>query len=250
MGLRAMRALSATEIVTAWEYGRDKHPVDRALLFLRLACPEMAPAALRNLTVGQRNFLLLDLRGKTLGTLAQCLVKCSQCGAELDFAIDTTTFYNADQEVEPLASTYDLEVGAFQVSFRLPTSSDLASVVGYEDASKARYLFIERCVVQAERDGHEIKATELPETVVVALAKAMLEYDTQAEIAITLGCSECDYSWDTLFDIVSFFWAEIEAHAKRLLREVDALARAYGWREAEILALSEARRQFYLELVH
>jgi hypothetical protein len=30
--------------------------------------------------------------------------------------------------------------------------------------------------------------------------------------------------------------------------EVDALARAYGWREADILALSPARRAAYLEL--
>ncbi len=30
---------------------------------------------------------------------------------------------------------------------------------------------------------------------------------------------------------------------------VHALARAYGWREADVLAMSEARRHFYLELV-
>jgi len=46
-----------------------------------------------------------------------------------------------------------------------------------------------------------------------------------------------------------FFWAELAAEAKRLLREVDALARAYGWREADILALSSQRRHAYLELV-
>jgi hypothetical protein len=34
-----------------------------------------------------------------------------------------------------------------------------------------------------------------------------------------------------------------------LLTEVHRLAQAYGWREAEILALSEARRHAYLELV-
>jgi hypothetical protein len=33
------------------------------------------------------------------------------------------------------------------------------------------------------------------------------------------------------------------------LREVHTLAWAYGWREADILAMSPARRQFYIELV-
>jgi len=52
-----------------------------------------------------------------------------------------------------------------------------------------------------------------------------------------------------MFDIVSFFWSEICVQAKRLLREVHILARAYGWREADILSMSAARRQLYLEMV-
>jgi hypothetical protein len=247
-----MQALAANDIVMAWEYGRDKHPVDRALLFLTLAYPEMSPDTLRSFTIGQRNTLLLDLRGKTLGTLAYCLVKCSQCETELEFAIDTTTLYDADkdaQSVEPLTSIYIIQEDTFQVSFRLPTSFDLAAIVGYDDIITTRQMLIERCIVQAEHDGQTIQAADLPETVIASLVRAMLEHDPQAEIEMTLSCSTCDYSWSTLFDIVSFFWTEIETHAKRLLRDVDVLARAYGWREADILALSEARRQFYLELV-
>jgi hypothetical protein len=37
--------------------------------------------------------------------------------------------------------------------------------------------------------------------------------------------------------------------AKAYLNEVHMLAWAYGWREADILAMSSARRQFYLERV-
>ena len=42
---------------------------------------------------------------------------------------------------------------------------------------------------------------------------------------------------------------EVQARARRLLREVDVLARAYGWTEADVLALSEQRRTAYLEIV-
>ena len=48
---------------------------------------------------------------------------------------------------------------------------------------------------------------------------------------------------------VAFVWAEVDAAAQRLLHEVDVLARAYGWTEPEVLALSEARRAAYLRLV-
>jgi hypothetical protein len=50
-----------------------------------------------------------------------------------------------------------------------------------------------------------------------------------------------------LFDIATFFWAEVSAHARRLIRDVHALARAYGWREVEILSMSGWRRERYLE---
>jgi hypothetical protein len=52
-----------------------------------------------------------------------------------------------------------------------------------------------------------------------------------------------------LFDAGSFFWSELGAWARRLLHEIHSLARAYGWSESEILTLSPARRQAYLELI-
>jgi hypothetical protein len=50
------------------------------------------------------------------------------------------------------------------------------------------------------------------------------------------------------FDIEEYFWVEVAARAMRILREIHILARAYGWREADILAMSTRRRQAYLEL--
>lgn len=246
--MQAQRALSAADIITAWEHGRDKHPVDRALLLLSLVCPSMQLSTLSNLTVGQRNMLLIDLRQKTLGALASCFVKCPQCEASLEFTLDIAMLYTAEKDVE--STTHTVTVDNFSVLFRLPTSLDLAAILDHSDAVESRQVLIERCVLQAECDGQVITSACLPETVIIALAKAMLEHDPQAEIEIALSCSECDHSWTTVFDIVSFFWTELEAQAKRLLRDVDTLARAYGWRETDILALSTVRRQFYLELVH
>jgi hypothetical protein len=81
------------------------------------------------------------------------------------------------------------------------------------------------------------------------LAERMAEYDPQAEVLLNVECPDCNYNWQVVFDIVSFFWAEIASQAKRLLHEVHILALAYGWREADILSLSATRRQFYLEMV-
>jgi hypothetical protein len=91
--------------------------------------------------------------------------------------------------------------------------------------------------------------SDLPEPVLAALVDAVTERDPQAETRFQLTCAACGHRWSALFDVVSFFWTELAARAERLLIEVHALARAYGWREADVLTMSESRRHFYLELV-
>src|SRR5436305_910057 len=58
----------------------------------------------------------------------------------------------------------------------------------------------------------------------------------------------CAHGWESSFDVDRYLWEEVHAWAIRTLQDVHILASSYGWREAEILALSQVRRQFYLEL--
>ncbi len=58
----------------------------------------------------------------------------------------------------------------------------------------------------------------------------MSELDPQGDVQIALSCPQCSHRWHAPLDIVSFVWSEIHAWAVRLLRDVHALASAYGWR--------------------
>ena len=89
----------------------------------------------------------------------------------------------------------------------------------------------------------------VPEEAIAHLSQHLTEADPQAEILLDLQCPVCQHSWQSLFDIVAFFWSELQVQAQRLLQEVHVLARAYGWRESDILSLSSTRRQFYLKLI-
>jgi hypothetical protein len=73
--------------------------------------------------------------------------------------------------------------------------------------------------------------------------------DAHADIRLNLNCTACAACWRAPFDIASYLWSEVDAWALRLLRDVHRLARAYGWREADILALSSSRRQCYLDML-
>ena len=148
-----------------------------------------------------------------------------------------------------VAKENELSVEKFNLRFRLLNSLDLAAVVNCKDITIARSLLVQRCVLQASRDGIVTSPKELPEEIINKLVARLAECDLQSEVLLNLVCPACAHNWQMIFDIVSFFWTEISTQAKRLLREVHTLALDYGWCEADILSMSTARRQFYLEMV-
>ncbi len=77
----------------------------------------------------------------------------------------------------------------------------------------------------------------------------MAELDPAAEIWLEATCPACGSASTVLLDPAAIVVEEVDRHARRILREVDQLARAYGWREPDVLALGPARRRAYLGLV-
>jgi hypothetical protein len=77
----------------------------------------------------------------------------------------------------------------------------------------------------------------------------MAEADPQADVQLALSCPDCGHSWLAAFDIVSYFWSEVNSWAQRLLGEVHTLASFYGWSERDILAMSPVRRHIYLDMI-
>ena len=219
--------------------------MERALTILATSCPELTRDELAALSVGQRDARLLSLRERTSGPRLNCFAECPQCAERLEFDVAVADLRVA---AEPDEGARELVAENFVLRFRLPDSRDLAAAAGCRDQSAGRDLLVQRCVLQASRDGVPIACSELPAGVISALAQRMVECDPQAEVLLDLRCPECAHRWQVLLDIASFFWTELSAQARRLLNEVRSLALVYGWREADILAMSARRRQYYLEM--
>ncbi len=243
-----MRTLSAAQIIQVWEVGQKQHPVDQGLTLLSVACPEKTVDELAALPIGVRDSYLLSLRELTLGPQLEGFTTCPQCGERLEFqfqAEDIRLEAQSDYQVAP----YTIEVEGIEVQFRLPTSQDLAAIAHCQAEQEADTLLWQRCILQASDNGVSVTRDALSPSVIDQVAEQMVTVDPQAEVLLPLICSACQHQWHSLFDILSFFWKELDAQAKRLLREVHALAQFYGWREADILAMSALRRQHYLELI-
>ncbi len=241
-----MRTLTAAELLTTWEEGAFRPPVEQALLLLAAACSDLSPEALARLSIGQRDGRLLTLRAWLFGSQLTSLAECPECGDQ-----QQVTFDSADlgiQVADEAPETFALDMNDYTVHFRLPNSDDMRAIAGSGDMTASRALLLARCL-QVQRDNAAVAVDQLPPQVVDAIVERMAEADPQADVQLSLACTTCGHNWLAAFDVVSFFWAEIDAWAQRILRDVHSLASAYGWREADILALSARRRQAYLDMI-
>ncbi len=241
-----MRMLSGTELLEVWERARTFPPEARAVALLSVALPEASPETLADLPLGRRDALLLSLRARLLGERMEAVAECPACGerAELRFSVAAITTPPQDDVPErPMA-----RVAGYEVAFRLPASADLSALRHAPDVGSARRMLLGRCVLEARHGANDIEPDELPETVVAAVAAEMSRLDPQADVRLATACPACAHTWEARLDVAAFLWTEIDAWARRTLREVHLLATAYGWSERDILSLTPWRRQAYLTM--
>jgi hypothetical protein len=240
--------LTARAVLDLWDRGQDPGLTDpdRALLLAGAAGDEVDPGSLAVLPVGRVTALLLRLRADLAGTAVAALVGCPACGLEVEFEADTDELLDLEAKIDDAPPP--VLVGEHAITWRPPSYGDLAALSHSSDPDPRGFL-AGRCVLEV-RHGDEKAAREpLPATLLDSLSDAMATADPLAEVLLDLVCPDCGHAFRTALDFGSFVWSELESRAQRLVLEVDALARSYGWTEQQVLALSDVRRAHYLRLV-
>ncbi|MCW8084282.1 hypothetical protein [Sabulicella glaciei] len=222
--------IAAASLLDAWEQGARQHPLHRALKLLQVAEPHTSLEALAELPIGERDRRLFALRARLFGPRLEAVIACPQCGEQMDIACDGRAVFGA----EARACEAELEIAGRRVCLRAPTTADLLEIAQLPPDERPAAL-LAQCADEAA-DAHEVESR-------------LAELDPLAEVSFALGCAACGHAWAEVFDIAGFLWTEVGERAQRLLRDIHTLARAYGWREGDILALSPQRRAAYLSLV-
>jgi hypothetical protein len=241
-----MRPLGARDILHVWERGELLASWERPLLLLAMGEHGGLASAFAELPLGERDARLIELRERTFGRTLQIYTACPACAERYELSLDTAELLERGRP--SLDTETELVEGPFRLRFRLPNSRDLVALRALLSGDDPRRALAARCVSSAMREEEVVDSAELPEPVLVALAREMELRDPLAEIRIALDCAECGAAWQPRLDIAEFLWAEVRALARRLVTEVATLARLYAWREDDILEMSAWRRRAYLEL--
>jgi hypothetical protein len=204
--------------------------------FVRLEDQAVDSEIIGKLLAGDRDYLILQLRRMTLGDQFAAVFSCPACKHAMD-----VEFLAQDILIEPRpqnAVTYTCRSGQRHINYRLPNGMD-QEAVAHLSSDEAVEALLARCV-----------DTPLNDEERAAVIAEMDRLAPQIDLELDLNCPECGHSFTTPFDCTSFFFSELRAQSRHLMREVHYLALHYHWSESEILNLQRDRRRGYLALLN
>jgi hypothetical protein len=213
-----MKVLTEKDILDIWEAGQNRPLWFKAMLILAHALPDKKNSQLADMTIGQRNFNLLKLRQLMAGSSLDSVVHCPQCSEPMEFKMNTEGIFSITP-AEDTNREFSIVLQGTTLSFRALTSRVLAAFSDCIDPEIARSILVERCIISAVKEETPLNKENIPGAIIRELGEKMAEtYDPHVEVRFALECPNCQHSWSALFDIVSYFWSEIDAQAQRLLQ--------------------------------
>lgn len=199
------------------------------------------------LEIGSANRRLLQLHRSLFGSRIACLAECPTCDSELELDIDSDSLLVPEPSRAPQPLL--LQVGEWEVSFRLPTEGDIEAARAENDLLAAESTLLHRCVESCRQCEETTTISLAPPEVRTLISARMEESDPLAIIDFELCCASCGHVWSSMLEPDVFIWMQLNAWANRMVRHVHTLATAYGWSELDIVRMSPMKRQLYLDLV-
>ncbi|HTR10470.1 MAG TPA: hypothetical protein VMJ11_28175 [Paraburkholderia sp.] len=260
-----MQPLTGLRLIEACEAARREPALLRPLALLAAALPECDRNTLLEQTLGERNRALLALRALSFGPELEGYAECGACGAPMTFRLAVEDALVALDACAASATSEWVENGTAW-RLRQATTADLLAAARMPDDALAERELLRRCLgasvmyganasAGAEADTNastnanaNANVAILPQTPPSALAE-FERLHAGAELHCALRCPQCGHAADHELDLADFVWREARHAARRLLTDIHTLASHYGWSEAAIAAMSQARRDAYLELL-
>jgi hypothetical protein len=235
---------TAAILLRAWECGAAEAPLDRAPSLLHSLGAMAESVQTGELTVGQCDARLFELRRVLFGETLEVVATCPACQTEVELTVALGQLQPPVREgpVSPVTVHAD----GYALLCRIPQNEDLQALAHQYQEVTLRDL-LERCVLEVNSPSEPAALPPgLSEAAVATIIEALADSDPGACTALRV-CCPCGSEWSDELDIRTVLWNDLTEWVGRTLAEVHHLARVYGWSEAEILTMSGWRRRWYLE---
>jgi hypothetical protein len=214
----------------------------------RIGARRAAPAMIRELSVGDVDFLLLRLWELTFGDRVELVLQCPRgaCGAKMD--IDFTLQAVPVEPCPQLPSyTVRFQDGPVrEVGFRLPRLGDLETIAG-----QGAGTLLGRCLLSIDdrRELDPARVHDLAVEVRAAIEAEIERVSAKAHGEIETECPECGAAFTTTIEPMTWLLSEVARRRREFETGVHLLSFHYHWPLREILRMPRPRRQHYVRLL-
>jgi hypothetical protein len=192
------------------------------------------PEATAGDTLGLSNQRSLALHRALCGGRIEARVTCPHCAAENEAELPVADLL----ALPPPPEAVTVETDGGPTRFGLPRMAELAALASA--GARGAVEMAGRLALDRPLTG------ELSPAQMESLAAAWEAADPVGVIALGLDCFSCGRQMTATVDPAVFVARDFDRLADRLMKEVDVIARAYGWSETDILALPAVRRRRYV----
>lgn len=184
-------------------------------------------------TPGTRNQRLLRLHAGIAGGTLEACAACPCCDEKNEFDVPVKGLL----ALPPVDREASIALG--RSVFRLPRVADLELRGSSAEAPALRIA--RACRLSGEEP--------IDDALLAALGTRFDAADPAAAVSLEIACAACGMGFPVAVDVALLVGEACARAAENLLRDVDALASAYGWNEAEILAVPAERRRRYVSMI-
>lgn len=222
-------------LLDAWEAAAAVPDCAVGAVLLHRAGGTADLAAALDLPLSALSAALARLQAASFGPVLDAVTACQGCGEDLEVTLPVTRFAALAGTTGPVR----VEGPDGVLDVRCPTTRDLVAVVTTSDPAAA---LLARCVDPA------VDVTDLDPATLAQVEAAAEQVAGAAAALVTTRCPACEQEVRVDVDLAALLWQRVRGAVPALLADVADLAAAFGWGEADVLALSPLRRAAYLDL--
>jgi hypothetical protein len=174
---------------------------------------------------------------------------CPSCGTDMSLELDLAQLARPQPSPE-----FDCEPEpGVRLRLRVPTGRDQSCWAAAGRADPGQLLA--DLVVSLEKEetatavGDFARQAPLPDRWLPTIEEALEAADPLTAMSIQTSCPACHHALELPVDLEQSLLHRLMAEQARVLSDIHRLASTYHWSEQQILALSPARRRFYLDRI-
>ena len=198
----------------------------------------------RSLTVGDREYLLLQIGQISIGPHIEMVLLCPRedCHTEMEVAVAIDSV-----PVKRCYPRMSYELAGTNIVFRLPQGVDEEEAAHWEsiNAETALRRMLARCVVTPGEASSPLEDA----TVRQRLAAEIERLSPQLDCEVQTSCPKCGETFSTQLDPAAWIIAELSRGQSAYERDLHLLGFHYHWPLRELLSLSRGQRGRYVRML-